>query len=286
MIWHARGVSGFNLSRDHSGEAWFRLGRLEVTSTVLLVVGGAVGAVLSAFMPILLDAGAFIPAKVLGGQVWRMVTWPFVDGISLWSVITLALLWYFGRDLERQIGRSSMASLYVGLWATLTVVNFVVGAALGGGMMFGLGAIQFIILLLWIAENPRRPFFFGIPAWVVGAVLVAIEVLGYIALRNIAGLVSLALTAVVAVFLGRAFGLLGDLTWLPGRLRPRGSAPGGQQREPRPARAGRRATTRHASDSERMDVLLEKISAQGIHSLTKAERKELDALRERRRRGR
>ena len=285
----------FNVSRDHSGDAWFRLGKLDVTSTVLVVLIGAVGVVASAFAPVLYQVGRFVPAEVLQGQVWRAVTWPFVDGISLWTILTLVLLWYFGRDLENQVGRRPMMSLYIALWAILTVVAFVVGLAMGGGAMAGLDSIQFIVLLLWIAENPRRPFFFGIPAWVVGAVLVALQVLSYIAIRDLAGLASLVVTFFVAAVVARRFGLLSDLSWLPGR---RGSAPrirqgGGVRapqaaapRTPRAARAEQKAAARQASDHERMDALLEKISEQGIHSLTPAERKELEALRERRRKGR
>ena len=285
----------FNVSRDHSGDAWFRLGKLDVTSTVLVVLIGALGVVASAFAPVLYQVGRFVPAEVLQGQVWRAVTWPFVDGISLWSILTLVLLWYFGRDLENQVGRRPMMSLYVALWAILTVVAFVVGLAMGGGVLAGLDSIQFVVLLLWIAENPRRPFFFGIPAWVVGAVLVALQVLSYIAIRDLAGLASLVVTFFVAAVVARRFGLLSDLSWLPGR---RGSAPrirqgGGVRapqaaapRTPRAARAEQKAAARQASDHERMDALLEKISEQGIHSLTPAERKELEALRERRRKGR
>lgn len=285
----------FNVSRDHSGDAWFRLGKLDVTSTMLVVLIGAVGVVASAFAPVLYQVGRFVPAEVLQGQVWRAVTWPFVDGISLWTILTLVLLWYFGRDLENQVGRRPMMSLYVALWAILTVVAFVVGLAMGGGAMAGLDSIQFIVLLLWIAEYPRRPFFFGIPAWIVGAVLVALQVLSYIAIRDLAGLASLVVTFFVAAVVARRFGLLSDLSWLPGR---RGSAPrirqgGGVRapqaaapRTPRAARAEQKAAARQASDHERMDALLEKISEQGIHSLTPAERKELEALRERRRKGR
>ena len=285
----------FNVSRDHSGDAWFRLGKLDVTSTMLVVLIGAVGVVASAFAPVLYQVGLFVPAEVLQGQVWRAVTWPFVDGISLWTILTLVLLWYFGRDLENQVGRRPMMSLYVALWAILTVVAFVVGLAMGGGAMAGLDSIQFIVLLLWIAEYPRRPFFFGIPAWIVGAVLVALQVLSYIAIRDLAGLASLVVTFFVAAVVARRFGLLSDLSWLPGR---RGSAPrirqgGGVRapqaaapRTPRAARAEQKAAARQASDHERMDALLEKISEQGIHSLTPAERKELEALRERRRKGR
>ena len=285
----------FNVSRDHSGDAWFRIGKLDVTSTVLVVLIGALGVVASAFAPVLYLGGRFVPSEVLQGQVWRAVTWPFVDGISLWSILTLVLLWYFGRDLENQVGRRPMMSLYVALWAILTAVAFVVGLAMGGGVLAGLDSIQFVVLLLWIAENPRRPFFFGIPAWVVGAVLVALQVLSYIAIRDLAGLASLVVTFFVAAVVARRFGLLSDLSWLPGR---RGSAPrirqgGGVRapqaaapRTPRAARAEQKAAARQASDHERMDALLEKISEQGIHSLTPAERKELEALRERRRKGR
>lgn len=293
----------FNVSRDHSGEAWFRLGRFDVTSTVLLVLLGAIGVVASAFAPMLVEALLFEPRQVLQGQVWRAVTWPFVDFISLWSILTLVLLWYFGRDLENQVGRRPMLSLYVSLWAILTAVSFVVGLALGGGALASLRPIQLIVLLLWIAEYPKRPFFFGIPAWVVGAVLVALQVLSYIAARDGAGLVSLLVTFVVAALVARRFGLLSDLSWLPGR---RGSGPriaqGGGVRAPGPSgfgapgasrasaappsRAEQKAAARQASDAERMDALLEKISEQGIHSLTPGERKELEALRERRRKAR
>ena len=285
----------FNVSRDHSGDAWFRIGKLDVTSTVLVVLIGALGVVASAFAPVLYLGGRFVPSEVLQGQVWRAVTWPFVDGISLWSILTLAWLGCMAPDLENQSARGPMMWLYVALWAILTAVAFVVGLAMGGGVPAGLDSIQFVVLLLWIAENPRRPFFFGIPAWVVGAVLVALQVLSYIAIRDLAGLASLVVTFFVAAVVARRFGLLSDLSWLPGR---RGSAPrirqgGGVRapqaaapRTPRAARAEQKAAARQASDHERMDALLEKISEQGIHSLTPAERKELEALRERRRKGR
>ena len=47
------------------------------------------------------------------------------------AILTLVLLWYFGRDLENQVGRRPMMSLYVALWAILTVVAFVVAMLAG-----------------------------------------------------------------------------------------------------------------------------------------------------------
>ena len=174
-------MPSFNVSRDASGDAWFRIGRLDVTSTVLLVFAGALGMLVSTFVPAFAQASFFEPRAVLRGEVWRVVSWPLVSGVSLWTVLTLLMLWYFGRDLESQVGRRSMAWLYAGLWAMLTVVSLTVGFALGGGVLMGLRDIQFLILLLWIAEYPRRPFFFGIPAWALGAVLVALNLIQMLA---------------------------------------------------------------------------------------------------------
>lgn len=264
----------FNVSRDASGDAWFRIGRFDITSTVLLVLLGAVGIVLSAFG--LAALFYFEPSVVLRGQVWRVFTWPIVSPISLWSVLTLVLLWYFGRDLEAQIGRRQMAWLYVGLWAMLTAVSLTLGFALGGGALVGLDQIQFIILLLWIAENPRRPFLFNIPAWVLGSVLVALQVLALIAGGNLGGLLTLLIVFAGAALLAKRYGLLSSLSWVPGRARPQ------RTRAPKASRAHQRAEKRRVSDAERIDELLEKISQSGIHSLTTAERKELETLRQRR----
>ncbi|WP_431977937.1 DUF6576 domain-containing protein [Propioniciclava coleopterorum] len=47
-------------------------------------------------------------------------------------------------------------------------------------------------------------------------------------------------------------------------------------------RAEQRVAQRRASDAERIDELLEKIGTQGLHSLSPAERRELEKLRQRR----
>lgn len=270
-------MSRFNVSRDRSGDGWFRVGSVDVTSTLLLVGVAAVGLVVSALAPTLLELGAFEASRVFAGQVWRVVTWPFVSPISLWSALGLFLLWYFGTDLERQVGRVPMLGLYAGIWGTLTAVTLLLGLIAPGTVLVGVSFIQFVVLLLWIAEYPRRPFFFGIPAWVIGAVLVAVQLLSLTAARDLPGLASLLATFAVSAVMARRAGLLSDFAWIPGRRSvPRPSAPA------RPTRRQRRQTERKVSDAERLDELLEKISAQGIHALTPRERKEIEEIRKRR----
>lgn len=269
-------MASFNVSRDHSGEAWFRIGRLDVTTTLLVVLLGTIGTLVSTFVPTLGQTLLLNPTRVLRGEVWRVVTWPLVDMLSLFTVLSLVLLWYFGRDLEAQIGRRSMVSLFVGMWAALTVISLAVNLLGAAAPLYGLGLIQFLVLLLWIADNPQRPFFFGIRAWVVGAVLLGLQVLLMLAGGMWPNLIVLVGALLVTAVTARRLGLLTDLTFLPGR--PRAAAP----RVPRVSRSEQRVAHRRAADADRIDELLEKISSQGMHSLTPAERRELEKLRQRR----
>ncbi len=224
---------------------------------------------------------AFTPGSVFAGEVWRLFTWPLADGLSLFSLLTLVVFWYFGRELEGQIGRNRMAWFLVGIWGGLTAAGLLVGLAFGGGMVLaGLGQIEFLVLLVWIAEYPRRPLFFGIQAWVVGALLLALQVLGMIAARSWTTLLVLLLGIVVGGIAARRVGLLTDFGWIPGGQRA------GAPRTAKVPRAQARAHQRRTSDRDRLDDLLDRISAEGLDSLSQRERKELLTLRGRLRDGR
>lgn len=275
-------MSGFFGPRDDHSEPWFRIGRLEVT-TVVLVVLVAVGFGLAwVAMPSLPATLLYTPEAVAAGEVWRLVTWPFANILDLWTVITLALFWYFGTEIERLIGHARMVWLLLGMWASLTAAYTVVALILGGGGgLAGLGTIEFLLLLLWIAEYPSRPFFFSIPAWVVGAVLVGVQILGLLAARDISGLLSLVFSFVLVAIVARSVGLLGEYAWIPGRV-VRGRPV--TARAPRMSRSSTRQASRHASDRERLDALLDQINAGGLNSLTESQRRELMKLRDRLRR--
>lgn len=257
---------------------WFRLGRLQVTTTVFVVLMGLAGTIAGVVVSGLVLVTHFNSAAVISGELWRLITWPLVDQVSIWAVLTLVILWYFGNMLESTLGRNRMASFMIGVAVILTVTHLIAGILLPGNtQLVGLDMIQLIIILLFIAEQPKRPFFFGIPAWVLGAIIVGLQILGLIAMRSWASLFALLFTlGFVAVF-ARQQGLLSAATWIPGGDRPR------KRRAAAAARPSRRAT-QAVSDEARMDALLAKISAEGLHSLTKKERAELKKLGERRRR--
>ena len=110
--------------------------------------------------------------KVLEGQVWRIVTWPLVNEPSIWAVVSLALLWYFGSEIERLLGRNRFAIFLL----LVTVIPGVVGTLIDLPQA-GIRPIEMAVFLLFVVEYPFVRFFFGIPAWAIGAVILGIEIL-------------------------------------------------------------------------------------------------------------
>lgn len=264
------------------GDVWFRVGKVDVTSTLLVVLLGAVGMIATLFSRSLAIGMVFEPTLVVQGELWRILTWPLANVVSLWSLITLLLLWYFGTMLEAGIGRNRMMRLFVEIWLALTVAAGLVAILLPGSTaLAGLDQVQFVVLLLWIAEYPTRRFMFNIPAWGFGAFIVGLNVLTMISVRNWGGLLAMLLGFALVALAARRLGLLGRYDWLPGRART--TTTRRRSRRSAPSKPGR-DERRQASDEERLDALLAKISAEGIHSLSKAERAELEKIRQRRRR--
>jgi hypothetical protein len=257
-----------------SADPWFRLGRLEVGTTVAVaatvvmswiawvVFGDGLGAALG-----------YYPAILGSGQVWRVFTWPWANSLGLWPVVNLFFFWYFGSELEAAIGRVKMAWLLVGVWASLTAAVSLVGLAFDGGL-FGISMIQFMVLLVWIAEYPTRRFFFAIPAWVFGVVLVALQIFVALGYRDFAPLLSLPLSLILVALVARRVGLLVAYPWIPG-------APGRHRPRPAASRRPDREQQRRTSDRARLDELLDRINETGLHGLSEAEKRELKKLSER-----
>ncbi|MEA5053467.1 MAG: hypothetical protein VB093_08505 [Propionicimonas sp.] len=265
-----------------AGNPWFRLGRLEVGTVMLVVISVVASWVLWVAAPGSAEALYFSPDLVAGGGIWRLVTWPWVNPLSLWAVLDVFFLWYFGRDLEAQLGRSRTAWLLLGIWGARTVASAIIWLIMGGGMgLAGIGLVQMLVLLLWIAENPTRRFFFNIPAWVIGAVILGLQILTWVAARAFDGLLALLLGLVLVALVAKRVGLLSQYAWIPGRA----AAPRAPKR--RTARASKevrvavRNHERAASDRDQLDALLDQINERGLDSLTPAQRREMMRLRDR-----
>lgn len=279
--------------RRHGGEPWFRLGQIDVTTTVLVTLLCVAGMFVWAINTAALEPLVLIPERVFQLQLWRLVTWPIPIQPTLWNVIMLALFWYFGREVEGLLGRNRFAWFLV----ILTIVPAIV-ATLVNLPQFGLRPIQFSVLLVFIAQYPTARFLFNIPAWAIGAVFLGLEFLQLLGLRDTRGMVFTIVTLATAAILARSYGLAPVLA----RFVPTVPVPGGdpsgrpaRKRAPKaPRRSGRTvvegpwntaAADAPSADTRAMqaelDDLLDKINANGMESLTSAEKRRLNELAKR-----
>ena len=114
-------------------DAWFKLGRLEVGTTMALVLSVVASWLAWVIVPSLPSRLWFATDAVAAGQVWRLVTWPWAEGLSLFGVINLALFWYFATDLERSIGKRKMATLLGGMTGVASAPLRGLGTTVGQG---------------------------------------------------------------------------------------------------------------------------------------------------------
>jgi membrane associated rhomboid family serine protease len=283
-------VSGrFSLSfpgrRGHD-DPWFRIGTIDVNTSLLVALLCAVSLFVWAASPDTLSHVALIPSEVTSGQVWRVLTWPLFNKPDIWTVLNIVMMWYFGKELERMVGRTKFAVLLV----LLAVVPGLVALPLDT-ILFGVRPLEIAVFCLFVAEFPNVRFFFGIQAWILGAVIVGIEVLQDVGNRQYELLLILAASLATAALAGKAFGLLSEVTFIPklggGSSSPgrTGSRPVARSSAPRQATRGKgrdfdRVVAGPWNDSANddhaeMDRLLDKMNSVG---LSDAERRRLTEL--------
>ena len=220
---------------------------------------------------------SFSSETVLRGQIWRLFTYGLNNPPSLWFVVDMFMIVWFGRELERFFGRRVFLVLYGSLYlltpVLLTFLGFVRPTQLAGQT----GAFALFIAVATL--HPDLPMLFNLLAKWVAAILVAIFALMAVAARDVVALITLLGTSGFAwAFVRHQQGLLTlpkfrlrrrapKLTVIPGFKPDRPEAPV-------PAAAG--APTSMAE----IDALLDKIATSGINSLTEPERAKLEAARE------
>lgn len=303
---------------------WFRVGTVDITSTFLvlliwtvtLVVWTVEGPGLPVQQWLFLE-----PSQVLRGELWRVATWPFGHfAFDLVDVLSAAMVGMFGTHLERDSGRKPFGALLVAIVLLLSIGATILSLVIDGGGGFDLGMLALILLLLFCAEHPRAPFFFGIPAWVIGSVFAAIAILNDIHDRQWLALATLLLCAWFIGLAAYQIGLLRayprlfrDLAFVerfearqrdrsrpsdrptkkPKAKRSRGGLASKLGRQPEAEIVEMPTAPRRSvppvvvpdtvnADDLALDALLDKISAGGMDALTDDERRQLDEIRARR----
>ena len=264
--------------RSHS-DPWFSVGTLDVTTTVLVTALCVASLFVWAADVVAWSQTALIPSEVKNFQVWRLITWPLTNDLSgnraIWNVVSIALFWFFGKEIESQIGRAKFA------W-TLAIVTVVSGLVATGldVTTFSIRSIEVALFVVFVLQNPRAQMFFGIPAWVLAAVLVGVEVLQYVSDRVPELIVLLFTTIAATVWSVRSFGLLSNLQWLPQiNLGQRTRKPAKRKFSgPVVVHGGWPTTPTYTPmhDQAEVDRILDKIAAVGMDGLSSDEKKRIN----------
>jgi membrane associated rhomboid family serine protease len=275
---------GVTTSDDYQPVTW--VGRHPVHVTMLLV---GVHVLLMVLTCLLLAFGVsgflsliiFDSAQVISlGRVWQIVTYAFVHAPSgmglLWFAIEMYLLFVFGHQVERFIGSRAFIGLYALLLGVPTVFLTVIGLWTRLGVA-GSITLHFGVFIAFAAIYPQAEMLLRIQAKWVALILVAIGTLGALANHDWASIIMLWTTVATAVGFIRLRGIGPELVWwtdLKARWQPK------PKFHVVPRSAPRRAVESE-NVHESIDPVLEKISKQGINSLTASERRALDRARTR-----
>lgn len=262
---------------EHHPVLWFRGHPVYAAHLIVAVYTATliVTAILMLFKSqFVFDWLPFLSSAVLRGEVWRILTYGLVNPPSLPIAIDLLMIAWFGREVERYLGRRKFLWLYAGIYLVTPLLFTLLGPWLPTMRLGETGALAVFVAFATI--SPEAPMMFNLLAKWAAVILVGIFTLIAMAARDTAGLISLWATSGLAwwyigVHKGR-FSLPSFTLFRRGpKLRVLPDLPASERASP--------YTAKESAQSE-MDALLDKIAHSGMNSLTAKERARLDSLRE------
>ena len=278
---------GVTTSDDYRPVAW--MGRYPVDVTTLLVGVHVSCAILTALLFAIGSAGVlnnamFDSVQIWShAQIWRLVTYAFIHPPTgyalLWFAIEMYMLYFFGREVERFVGRRAYIWLYVVLLLVPALILTLWGLTTRTGLA-GSGALHFAVFAAFVTLYPNVQFFLRIPAKWVFVILAAIGTLSALAAHDWQDLVVFCVSIALAFFFIELNGAGPELVWWNAFKARFASRPKYYVvPKPQPGASGGRTEPDDAQAS--IDPILDKISKFGIGSLTASERRQLNRERER-----
>ena len=207
-----------------------------------------------------------------GGEIWRCLTYAFVNPPDPWFLISLVMLYIFGRDVEQYLGRKCFVRLYLGF--LLLGPSLLLAASLVTGQSLSLTQswANFAVFLAFASLYPGAQLLFQITAKLFALVLLGISVLQLLATRQWIEMLVLLATAFLAYYAIRHGSAL-NLDFVA-RLRPVSHRTKGPR-----LRVVKNPDDEPVDPHHIIDPLLEKISRDGLASLTRREREQLERAR-------
>lgn len=294
--------------RRRPNDGWFRAGRFDVTSTDIICVLAVATMFVYGLSINYFGKIVFVPAFVRDFQIWRLFTWPVATEPAIWPLLGVVFFWLFGQQLEALFGRGR----FVAWIAMMTLVPAVILTLLGplspsidGMSAYGLNALFLGGIWVYAATYPGVKWFEVIPLWALAAIFTVLNLLQFAGTDQTGQTIFLLVSVVVALVAGRSLGLATGwpIPHLP--LVGAGSGPRKQKKskskKKSPKQSGGSSSGSRvvegpwknapapiappsgpsASDQIELDALLDKIGANGMDSLSGAEKQRLNDLSKR-----
>jgi len=278
---------GVTTSDDYRPVAW--MGRYPVDVTTLLVGVHVSCAILTAFLFAIGSAGVlnyamFDSAQIwMHAQIWRLITYAFIHPPTgyalLWFAIEMYMLYFFGREVERFVGRRAYIWLYALLLLVPALILTLWGLTTRTGLA-GSGPLHFAVFAAFVTLYPNVQFFLRIPAKWVFLILAAIGTLSALAAHDWQDLVVLWVSIALAFFFIELSGAGPELVWW-NAVKARFASRPKYHVVPKPRPRAGNGRTEPDDLYGSIDPILDKISKSGIGSLTASERRQLNRERER-----
>ena len=274
---------------DHQPLTWVR-GR-PLYAAHIIVAGLALSIIATTLLQAfganaILDKLVFDSAAVHAGEAWRVLTYGLVNFPSICIAFDIALLLWFGRDVEQFFGRRVFLRLYAFIYfippLLLTAFGFWQPTALAGQT----GALA--VFVAFATLNPQAEVFLNILASWAAVILVGVFTLIAVAYHQWAALVALwGTTGYAYAFVRHQQGhfsfSFSRLRRTPPAAAPRSPVAAAVRVGPARAKAALPDAPLPRIDEEmaEVDALLDKINRSGIGSLTPRELERLEAAQAR-----
>jgi len=205
--------------------------------------------------------------------VWRVFTFGLVNPPSLFFVVDMFMIVWFGRELEKTFGRRAFLLLYGGVYFLTPLLFTLIG--LWTPMVASGEPGGFALFIAFAVLYPNVAVFFGVLAKWLAAIFVGIYSLMYLGGHNWTGMVTLwATTGFAFAFVRFQLGRITLPSWGRFRRGPKLRVLPGFKSDTAPvAKAGPEMAMAE------IDALLDKIAQSGFASLTAKEKAKLESAR-------
>ena len=286
--------------RRRPNDGWFRAGRYDVTTTDILCVLSIASMFVWGISRSLWQNLPFIPFAVRDFEVWRLVTWPIAAEPAIWPLLGIVFFFLFGQQIEALFGREKFF-VWIAAVTLIPSISMTFLGTLGSDLdvfaEFGLSNLFLGGIWVYAATYPGVKWFEVVPLWALAAVFTVLSLLQFSGTGNTGRIFFLLISVGASLVAGRSLGLA------TGWPIPHLPLDGSGQRKPKktkrskPARSsGPRvvegpwksgpapvppSTGPSAADQAELDALLDKIGADGMESLSAAEKQRLNDLSKR-----